>query len=177
MGESKTKVVSAQDIDRSLRRLAHEIIEADDGTEIVLVGIQTRGVPLAKRVSGLLREFGDMRVDVGALDISHHRDDRTAPTAGNTTTLPFDITDKTVILVDDVLFTGRTARAGLDALIDQGRPSAVRLAVLIDRGHRQLPIRPDHVGKNLPTSQNQRVNVRLAEVDGADAVELEEANQ
>ena len=163
-------VMAATDVRRSVRRMAHEIVEGSRGALPVLVGIHTRGVPLARRIASEIAGFGGSRVPVGALDIGLHRDDLarrpTAPLAA--TRLPVDITDRTVVLVDDVLYTGRTVRAALDALNDFGRPALVRLAVLVDRGHRQLPIRPDHVGKNLPTSPMERVSVRLSEVDGGE---------
>ena len=161
-------VMTAEDVSRAVRRIAHEVIEGSPGVLPVLVGIHTRGVPLAGRIADAIRDFGGSEVPVGALDIGLHRDDLarrpTAPLAA--TRLPVNITDRTVVLVDDVLFTGRTVRAALDALNDFGRPSVVRLAVLVDRGHRQLPIRPDHVGKNVPTSRIERVSVRLSEIDG-----------
>jgi pyrimidine operon attenuation protein/uracil phosphoribosyltransferase len=160
--------MTAEDVSRAVRRIAHEVIEGSPGVLPVLVGIHTRGVPLAGRIADTIRGFGGSEVPVGALDIGLHRDDLarrpTAPLAA--TRLPVNITDRTVVLVDDVLFTGRTVRAALDALNDFGRPSVVRLAVLVDRGHRQLPIRPDHVGKNVPTSRIERVSVRLYEIDG-----------
>jgi len=166
-------VMTAVDVSKAIRRIAHEVIEGTPGVLPVLVGIHTRGVPLAGRIAEEIRGFGGSQVPVGALDIGLHRDDLarrpTAPLAR--TRLPVDITDRTVILVDDVLYTGRTVRAALDALNDFGRPAVVRLAVLVDRGHRQLPIRPDHVGRNLPTSTSERVSVRLSEVDvGEDGV-------
>ena len=163
-------VMSAADVRRSVTRLAHEIMEGSKGVLPVLVGIHTRGVPIAGRIAEAVTAFGGSLVPVGTLDIGLHRDDLahrpTALLAG--TRLPVDITDRTVVLVDDVLYTGRTVRAALDALNDFGRPALVRLAVLVDRGHRQLPIRPDYVGKNLPTSPIERVSVRLAEVDGGE---------
>ena len=160
--------MTAEDVSKAVRRIAHEVIEGSPGVLPVLVGIHTRGVPLAGRIADAIRSFGGSEVPVGALDIGLHRDDLagrpTAPLAA--TRLPVNITDRTVVLVDDVLFTGRTVRAALDALNDFGRPAVVRLAVLVDRGHRQLPIRPDHVGKNVPTSTIERVSVRLSETDG-----------
>ena len=163
-------VMAAADIGRSLTRISHEIIEKSGDVLPVLVGIHTRGVPLARRIAGVIEEVQGVSVSVGALDIGLYRDDLagrlTTELAG--TRLPTDITDRTVVLVDDVLYTGRTVRAALDALSDFGRPAAVRLAVLADRGHRQLPIRPDHVGRNLPTSRTERVSVRLAEIDGTE---------
>lgn len=163
-------VMSADDIRRSVTRLAHEIMEGSKGVLPMLVGIHTRGVPLADRIAAAVVAFGGSPVPVGALDIGLHRDDLARrPTALLAAThLPVDITDRTVVLVDDVLYTGRTVRAALDALNDFGRPSIVRLAVLVDRGHRQLPIRADHVGKNLPTAEFERVTVQLTEIDGGD---------
>ena len=163
-------VMTANDVSKAIRRIAHEVIEGSPGVLPVLVGIHTRGVPLADRIATAIRGFGGSRVPVGALDIGLHRDDLTRrPTAPLAAThLPVDITDRTVVLVDDVLYTGRTVRAALDALNDFGRPAVVRLAVLVDRGHRQLPIRPDHVGRNQPTATNERVSVRLSEVDGGE---------
>ena len=166
-------VMAAVDVGRSVRRMAHEIVEGSGSVLPVLVGIHTRGVPLAHRIASVITGVGGSPVPVGALDIGLHRDDLarrpTTPLAG--TRLPVDITDRTVVLVDDVLYTGRTVRAALDALNDFGRPAVVRLAVLVDRGHRQLPIRPDHVGKNVPTSSMERVSVRLSEIDeGKDEV-------
>lgn len=163
-------VLAKEDIGRSVIRIAHEIVEGAGGALPVLIGIHTRGVPLARRLAAAIRGFGGSEVPVGALDIGLHRDDLARrPTARLFgTRLPVDITDRIVVLVDDVLYTGRTVRAALDALNDFGRPAAVRLAVLVDRGHRQLPIRPDYVGKNIPTSTAERVSVRLGEVDGGD---------
>ncbi len=174
------QVMSAADVGRSVTRLAHEIMEGSKGVLPVLVGIHTRGVPLAARIAAAMEKIGGTQVPVGALDIGLHRDDLsrrpTAPLAA--TRLPVNITDCTLVLVDDVLYTGRTARAALDALNDFGRPARVRLAVLVDRGHRQLPIRPDYVGKNLPTSEIERVSVRLSEIDdGDDGVWIQRASR
>lgn len=163
-------VMADADVRRSLTRISHEIIEKSRDVIPVLVGIHTRGAPLARRIAAAIEEVRGARVPVGSLDIGLHRDDLstrpTTPLSG--TRLPVDITDRTVVLVDDVLYTGRTVRAALDALNDFGRPAVVRLAVLVDRGHRQLPIRPDHVGRNLPTSVAERVSVRLGEIDGGE---------
>jgi pyrimidine operon attenuation protein/uracil phosphoribosyltransferase len=162
------------EISRTLRRLGHEIIESNRGTEdLVIVGLLSRGYPLARRLGEAIREFEGVAVPVGALDIGLYRDDvsrRSAPPPVRPSEIPVGIDGKTVVLVDDVLFTGRSIRAALDALQDYGRPARVRLAVLIDRGHRELPIRPDFVGKNIPTALVQKVQVRLLEVDGEDAV-------
>ena len=164
-------VMSADDVRRAVHRVAHEIVEQADGAEaLLLVGIHTRGFPLAERLATAIADFEGATVPVGALDIGLHRDDlaQRPTTSLLGTMLPVDITGRTVVLVDDVLYTGRTVRAALDALTDFGRPAVVRLAVLVDRGHRQLPIRPDHVGKNLPTSADERVSVLLADVDGGE---------
>jgi pyrimidine operon attenuation protein/uracil phosphoribosyltransferase len=167
--------MTADDIRRALTRVAHEIIEKNRGAEgVVLVGIQRKGAPLAARLQALIRQFENVEVPVGALDITLYRDDVQARTPEvRATRMPVDLTGATVVVVDEVFFTGRTARAALDALIDLGRPAAVQLAVLVDRGHRELPIRPDYVGKNLPTSRREHVVVRLQEIDGEDAVYLE----
>ncbi|PFG33108.1 bifunctional pyr operon transcriptional regulator/uracil phosphoribosyltransferase PyrR [Sanguibacter antarcticus] len=172
-----TEVLGATEISRALTRIAHEILERNKGgTSVVLLGIPTRGVPLAERLARRLADVEpglDARALVGTLDVTMHRDDlhRQPPRAIGSTQLPDGgIDNKVVILVDDVLFSGRTIRAALDALSDIGRPRAVQLAALVDRGHRELPIRPDYVGKNLPTSLNERVSVRLSEIDGEDAV-------
>jgi pyrimidine operon attenuation protein/uracil phosphoribosyltransferase len=174
---SDRQILDGDDLRRALTRIAHEIVERNGGTDdLVLVGVRSRGVPLARRLAGLIEQHDGVSLPVGALDITFYRDDLTrlahAPIVKKTDALP-EIDGKTVVLVDDVLFTGRTVRAALDALTDHGRPRAVRLAVVIDRGHRELPIRPDHVGKNLPTSSDENVGVRLLETDGADEVVLE----
>ncbi|MGI8423830.1 MAG: bifunctional pyr operon transcriptional regulator/uracil phosphoribosyltransferase PyrR [Chloroflexota bacterium] len=162
------------EIARTLRRLAHEIIENNRGPEnLVLVGLLSRGYPLASRLALAIEEFEGSAVPVGRLDIGLYRDDvahRAAPPRLRPSEIPADIDGRTVVLVDDVLFTGRSIRAALDALLDFGRPARVRLAVLIDRGHRELPIRPDFVGKNIPTAAFQSVRVHVAEVDGEDGV-------
>jgi pyrimidine operon attenuation protein/uracil phosphoribosyltransferase len=170
-------VLEAGEISRALTRIAHEVLERNKGAEgLVLLGIPTRGVQLARRLADRLGEIEDTPVPVGSLDVTMYRDDlRRQPTRTIARTAVPDggIDDRVVILVDDVLFSGRTIRAALDALSDIGRPRAVRLAVLVDRGHRELPIRADHVGKNLPTSLRERVRVSLAEVDGRDEVRIE----
>jgi len=168
------QIMGADELRRALVRIAHEIVERNGGTgDLVMVGVHSRGVPLAQRLATLIREHEGVELPVGSLDITYYRDDLTkiahAPIVKRTEAMP-DITDKTVVLVDDVLFTGRTVRAALDAITDHGRPTAVRLAVIVDRGHRELPIRPDHVGKNLPTSRDENVQVRLSETDGVDEV-------
>lgn len=175
-----TRLLDADDIARALRRLSHELVEANHGAgDLVLMGIQTRGVPLAERIAGHLADIEGVDVPVGALDVTLYRDDigRRPPVEPGTgiralseTRFPADIDGRVVVLVDDVLFTGRTIRAALDAVLSVGRPAAIRLVALVDRGHRQLPIRADHVGKNLPTSLAQHVTVHVAEVDGDDAV-------
>jgi pyrimidine operon attenuation protein/uracil phosphoribosyltransferase len=170
-----TRLLDDDDVTRALKRLAHEILEANHGPDdLVLLGIQTRGVPLAERLAGHIGAIEGVEVPVGPLDVTLSRDDlgRLGPRALEETRLPTTIDDKTVVLVDDVLFTGRTIRAALDAVLAYGRPAAVRLVVLVDRGHRQLPIRADHVGKNLPTSLAERIAVRVAEIDGEDAVDI-----
>jgi pyrimidine operon attenuation protein/uracil phosphoribosyltransferase len=169
-------MMDSDQIRRAITRLGHEIVERQGGTDgLVLIGIQRRGAVLAQRLADAIAASELVRPPVGALDISLYRDDLSEianyPIV-RSTELPFDITDRTVVLVDDVLFTGRTVRAAMDALIDFGRPRAVRLAVLVDRGHRELPIRADHVGRNLPTARSERVNVHVRELDGIDEVEL-----
>jgi len=172
-----TQVMEPEEIDRALRRVAHEILERNKGAEdVLLIGIHTRGVPLAERLSRAIDEYENLKVPVGTLDIGLYRDDldRRPTTELGTTSMPEDPTGRIVVLVDDVLYTGRTIRAALDALADLGRPQAVQLAVLVDRGHRQLPIRADYVGKNLPTSSGERVTVRLEETDGREGIWIEE---
>lgn len=172
-----TKVMEPEEIDRALRRIAHEILERNKGAEdLLLVGIHTRGVPLAERLHLIIDEYEDVKVPVGTLDIGLYRDDldRRPTTELGATAMPEDPSGRTVVLVDDVLYTGRTIRAALDAMADLGRPQAIQLAVLADRGHRQLPIRPDYVGKNLPTSSSERVMVRLQETDGKEGIWIEE---
>jgi pyrimidine operon attenuation protein / uracil phosphoribosyltransferase len=162
------------EIGRTVRRLAHEIVESNRGAEgLTLVGLLSRGYPLALRLASAIREFEGVEVPTGRLDIGPYRDDvslRSTPARLRPSDIPAGIDGATVVLVDDVLFTGRSIRAALDALVDFGRPARVRLAVLVDRGHRELPIRPDFVGKNIPTALVQKVRVRLAETDGEDGV-------
>lgn len=166
---------------RALTRISHEILERNRGTDkLGLVGIHTRGVPLAMRLAENIRLIEQVDVPVGVLDITLYRDDLTTVAQQpvvRKTDIPFDITDQTIVLVDDVLYTGRTARAGLDALIDLGRPARIQLAVLVDRGHRELPIRADFVGRNLPSSRHEIVSVRLKETDGVDAVVIQEKEE
>lgn len=174
---SARTVLHEADISRALTRIAHEILESNRGAEnLVLLGIPTRGVTLARRLASVIGEIATTSVAVGALDVTMFRDDLAKhPTRSpRPTEIPAGgIDDKTVVLVDDVLFSGRSIRAALDALQSIGRPSAVRLAILVDRGHRELPIRPDFVGKNIPSSRQERVNVRLREDDGAEEVTIE----
>ena len=172
-------VMDADRMGRTLTRIAHEILERNRGLDdLALVGIRTRGVPLAKRLARAIREISAHEVPTGALDITLYRDDLMRHAVGaqpviRRTEIPFSIDDKRILLVDDVLFTGRTIRAALDALIEFGRPRAIQLIVLVDRGHRELPIKADYVGKNLPTSAAQSVQVRLQEIDGRDEVEIQ----
>ncbi len=172
--------MEADRVSRALTRIAHEIVERNRGIEeLALVGIRTRGVPIARRIAQSLREIAGHDVPTGALDITLYRDDLMRQPVGpqpvvHRTEIPFSIDDKRILLVDDVLYTGRTIRAALDALIDFGRPQSIQLIVLVDRGHRELPIKPDYVGKNLPTSLTQSVRVHLTETDGRDEVEIEE---
>ena len=169
-------VLTADDIRRAVRRIAHEIVERNQGVDaIVLVGMRTRGVPLAERLAAAIEEFEGQRVPVGALDIGLYRDDISSMELGpriQPTDISISIDGRRVVLVDDVLYTGRSIRAALDALTDFGRPSQIQLAVLVDRGHRQLPIRPDYVGKNIPTSLQEEVEVVLEEIDGEDEVRI-----
>jgi pyrimidine operon attenuation protein / uracil phosphoribosyltransferase len=173
-GRDGLAVLDAEEIRRALTRIAHEILErTHGGDEVMLLGIPTRGVPLARRLAARIGEFEGLEVPCGSLDVTMHRDDlrlRPARALGRTDLPVGGVDGKTIVLVDDVLYSGRTVRAALDALTDLGRPRAVQLAVLVDRGHRELPIRADYVGKNLPTSQREVVRVLLAEVDGQDAV-------
>jgi pyrimidine operon attenuation protein/uracil phosphoribosyltransferase len=168
--------MDAEDMRRALLRVAHQILERNRGVNgLALIGVRTRGVPLAHRLADAIEAIEHRRPPVGCLDIGLHRDDREqrAPVSQEATDIPFEIADLNVVLVDEVVFTGRTVRAAMDALIERGRPAAIQLAVLVDRGHRELPIRPDYVGKNLPTSRRERVTVRLSECDGEDAVLIE----
>jgi len=186
-------VMDADRVSRSLARIAHEILERNRGVdELALVGIRTRGVPIARRLAQAIFDItardpgnkadGGARVEIptGALDITLYRDDLMRHAVGpqpvvRRTEIPFSIDDRRILLVDDVLYTGRTIRAALDALIDLGRPRAIQLVVLVDRGHRELPIKADYVGKNLPTSLSQSVQVHLSEIDGRDEVEIQES--
>ena len=163
-------------ISRAIRRISHEIIEKNDGLDnVCLIGIQRRGVPMAKQIRENLKTIEGVDVPMGILDITFYRDDLSKLNAHpvvNGTAIPFDVTDKRIILVDDVLYTGRTVRSAIDAVFDMGRPASIELAILIDRGHRQLPIRADFVGKNVPTSKQESISVEFCEVDGANQVLL-----
>lgn len=173
-------LLTSREIGRALARIAHEIVEKNKGAEgVVLVGMRTRGVPLAKRIAEIIENFEGTPIPVGTLDIGLYRDDispehsaaLSARAANQShTDIPTSITDRRVILVDDVLYTGRSIRAAMDALMDMGRPSSIQLAVLIDRGHRELPIRADYVGKNIPSSKDEEIQVQLEEIDGVDEV-------
>ncbi len=174
---SGRQIMTADEIRRAIVRISHELVEHHPGTDdLMLVGIQRRGVPLAERLAAAVGEHEGVALPVGALDITFYRDDLSLiaqhPVVKGTR-LPVDPNGRTVVLVDDVIYTGRTVRAAMDALADFGRPRAIRLAVLVDRGHRELPIRADHVGKNVPTSSDEVVRVSLLEVDGEDAVRIE----
>lgn len=174
----KTVLLDAQGMSRALTRIAHEVLEKNKGSkDLTLVGIRTRGVPLAKRLAAEIEKIEGAKLPVGVLDITLYRDDLSTldyQPIVHETQIPFAINDKKVVLVDDVLYTGRTARAALGALIDIGRPQVIQLAVLVDRGHRELPIRADFVGKNVPTSRREIVAVQLKETDGAEQVVLQE---
>ncbi len=173
-GRTFSEILSKDGLNRSLRRISHEILERNASSldDLALVGILTRGVPLARRIAENIEHFEGLEVPVGSLDITLHRDDREPGKEPKVrgSRVPFDVAGRTVVLVDDVLYTGRTARAAMDALLELGRPAAIRLAVLVDRGHRELPIRADHVGKNVPTSREETVRVNLVETDGQDGV-------
>ena len=174
-------VLSAEEIRRAVQRIAHEIVERNHGlANVVLVGMRTRGVPLAKRLAGNMEDLERLKIPVGVLDISRYRDDLSSlnrqPTVQRTD-IPVSIDDKSIVLVDDVLYTGRSTRAAMDALIDLGRPRSIQLAVLIDRGHRELPIRADYVGRNIPSSRHEEIRVQLVETDDIDAVLIVQNNQ
>jgi pyrimidine operon attenuation protein/uracil phosphoribosyltransferase len=170
----KAVIMDEKTIDRAVTRTAHEILERNKGTEnLALLGIRTRGVPLAQRIQGKIKEIEGVELPLGILDITLYRDDLSTiaklPIV-NGTQIDFDVNDKKLVLIDDVLYTGRTVRAALDAIVDIGRPSAIQLMVLVDRGHRELPIRADYVGKNVPTSKKEIIKVNLKEVDGENSV-------
>jgi pyrimidine operon attenuation protein/uracil phosphoribosyltransferase len=175
-----TRLLEADDLRRAVRRIAHELVERNRGSQdLVVMGIRTRGVPLAQRLAAALQDIEGSPVPCGELDVTLYRDDlnRRGPLPLGRTRFPCDIDARTVVLVDDVLFSGRTIRAAMEATFEVGRPSAIRLAVLVDRGHRELPIRADHVGKNLPTTTAQVVRVLLEEIDGEDAVLVDDTAQ
>lgn len=169
-----TQVMDSDEIRRAITRIAHEIIEKNKGAEdIAVIGIQSRGVPIARRLADLMQEIEGKTVPVGSLNIALYRDDystRLAPTSVGKTEIAFDVTGRKIVLVDEVLFTGRTIRSALDAIMDMGRPAQIQLAVLVDRGHRELPVRADYVGKNLPTARREHVHVHLRETDSEDKV-------
>ena len=177
----KAQVLNKEDVRRAVTRIAHEIVEHNHGAQdIVVIGIQTRGAYLAERVAKRIGEIEQVSVPMGIIDITLYRDDfrqRLKQPLVKATKIPFNIDNKNVILVDDVLYTGRTARAALDELTDFGRPKTIQYAILVDRGHRELPIRADYVGKNVPTSRNEEVFVRIKEVDGKDEVTVEEVEE
>jgi len=174
----KKQVLNGEEIEKSLKRIAHEIVERNrEGGNLVFIGIMRRGVTLARRLSRLVRDIAQVEVPIGALDITLYRDDLSEIASQpllRKTEVPFTVKGTKVVLVDDVLFTGRTVRAALDAIIDMGRPCSIQLAVLLDRGHRELPIRADFVGKNIPTAASEVVEVKLTEDDGVDEVMIEE---
>ena len=177
---TEKRIQSATQIKRALTRISHEILERNGGiNNVVLVGMHSRGVPLAKRISSIIHGFEYKTVDVGVLDIGLYRDDISEKGSQRMrpTNIPVDINGKRVVIIDDVLYTGRSIRAAMDALNDFGRPSQIQLAVLIDRGHRELPIRPDYVGKNVPTAKEEDVHVRLVETDGLDEVVIESSEE
>jgi pyrimidine operon attenuation protein/uracil phosphoribosyltransferase len=180
MMREKATIMDARQVDRALARIAHEIVERNHGTDgLVLIGIRSRGVPLAEALAAKIESFEGTAVPTGSVDITLYRDDlsQIAPNpVVQATELPFALENLVVVLVDDVLFTGRTIRAALDALVDYGRPRAIQLAVLVDRGHRELPIRADYVGKNVPTSRHEVVQVRCKEIDGEDSVVMMETD-
>jgi len=176
----KAVILSPADVDRVIKRISHEILERNKGSgNLAIIGLRKRGVPLTRRIGAKIEALEGRKVPFGMLDISLYRDDfgQKIKTEIGRTEIDFDVADKNVILVDDVLFTGRTIRAALDAIIDLGRPKSIQLVVLIDRGHRELPIRADYVGKNLPTSRNEMVEVKLKETDGEDGVILVEKDK
>ena len=178
--QATTVVLDRDDIRRTLRRIAHEIVEKNPDGQIALVGIHRRGAVLARRVHALTAELLDAPVPLGSVDIAFYRDDlghRPPSPVVHATELEFSVAGRTIVIVDDVLYTGRTVRAAIDEIFDYGRAGRIQLAVMVDRGHRELPIRPDYVGKNIPTSQDQRVNVRVQEVDSVDEVTISTASE
>lgn len=171
--ETKRVIMDDKAVARAIARISYEIIERNKGTEeLCIVGIFSRGVPLGRRIAAKLSELEKNEVPFGALDITPYRDDSRSSAETDKTDIPFDITDRNVVIVDDVIFTGRSSRAAIDALIKRGRPRSIQLAVLVDRGHRELPIHPDYVGKNLPTSHSEVVKVSTVEIDGTDGVAI-----
>lgn len=173
-GIPKAQLMNGETMQRALTRMAHEMMEQLSPLDnVVMVGIRRRGVPLAQRLADIIEVYEHVKIPVGEVDITMYRDDlANRQLKVKAQNIPFDVADRIVVLVDDVLHTGRTVRAAMDAILDQGRPEKIRLAVLIDRGHRELPIRPDYVGKNVPTSQSERIGVQMAEIDGGDGVAL-----
>jgi pyrimidine operon attenuation protein/uracil phosphoribosyltransferase len=175
---SEKIIMTPDDIRRTLARIAHEIIERHKTVEhLLLVGVRTRGVPLAQRLANNIEHLEGLKIPVGSLDISPYRDDRNSNNHNSkivvhNTTIPVSIENKNIVLVDDVLYTGRSIRAAMDALVDLGRPQSIQLAVLVDRGHRELPIRADYIGKNVPSSREEEIQVRMVEVDGTDEVAI-----
>jgi pyrimidine operon attenuation protein / uracil phosphoribosyltransferase len=175
-----SQLLSADDVSRALKRLAHELLEANHGADdLILVGIQTRGVPLARRLATMIGDIEGVQVPAGAVDVTLYRDDLShrGPLPLGETHVPVPVDGKTVVLVDDVLYTGRTIRAAMEAVLELGRPARIRLVALVDRGHRELPIRADHVGKNLPTAREDDIRVLVTEVDGEDAVIADHAGR
>lgn len=169
----KAKIMDGTDMERALKRISHEIIENCEMDNLCLVGIQRRGVPIADRIAGYIDKFEGVKLPVGILDITFYRDDLSLLSDHpiiNGTDVPFSVQDKIIVMIDDVLYTGRTGRAAIDALMDMGRPKCIKFAVMVDRGHRELPIRADFVGKNLPTSNSEIVHVMVSEMDGEDMV-------
>ncbi len=179
MTDQSSQVMDADDIRRALTRIAHEIIEKNKGAEkLGIVGVWSKGAPIAERLAKLVGEIEGTKIPVGVLDIALYRDDfKTRQPRIGKTDIPFDVNDRTIVLVEEVIYTGRTVRSALDALIDMGRPASIQLAVLVDRGHRELPIRPDYVGKNLPTSRKEKVDVQLREIIGEDRVFIIKPNE
>ncbi|MBR5164108.1 MAG: bifunctional pyr operon transcriptional regulator/uracil phosphoribosyltransferase PyrR [Ruminococcus sp.] len=171
--EKKHIIMDDAAVGRAVARISYEIIERNKGVEnICVVGIISRGAPIGKRIAEKLGELEKAEIPFGTLDITPYRDDVSGTVDTDATDIPFSVTDKNVIIVDDVIFTGRSVRAAIDAIIKRGRPRTIQLAVLVDRGHRELPIRPDYVGKNLPTSHNEKVKVSVTELDGCDSVAI-----
>ena len=173
-GIPKAQLMNGETMQRALTRMAHEMMEQLSPLDnVVMVGIRRRGLPLAQRLANIIEAYEHVKIPVGEVDITMYRDDlANHEVKVENQNIPFDVADRIVVLVDDVLHTGRTVRAAMDAILDQGRPEKIRLAVLIDRGHRELPIRPDYVGKNVPTAQSERIGVQMAEIDGGDGVAL-----